>query len=177
MGTLIELRPAQEGRFLTKDETAALLRMSRRWPTTMTVPEIADECGCSIHAVRYSIHVLRARGVELPPRHPAREQDSPVADRLEQMWRAGMSTPDIANELGWSTTSVSSRVARLRRDGRDLPHRQSIETPARRGKIVEMRARGMSMTAIGRELGISPQAVSKHLQAITGDRGRVSQDA
>lgn len=88
-----------------------------------------------------------------------------VDARIIAMLKSGMKHKEIAEELGVSTPSVSSRILRLN-GGRKRYGGAFFYTPEQDALIKEMRAQGKSYREIGRRLGKSKDAVWKRAKVI-----------
>jgi hypothetical protein len=84
-------------------------------------------------------------------------------------WRA----VESALRMGYRGLPGRDSLAALLRRARGLPERrgQGKLTPDRRRRAAALRARGLSLSAIGRRLGVSKQAVHQLLRAAAAKGG------
>jgi len=66
-----------------------------------------------------------------------RAAEAALKDRVVTLWAAGMTTPEIATEIGWTTRSVRVWISTLRAAGYDLPYRRPdrVESGRRLGLL------------------------------------------
>ena len=118
----ISLPPRQDpAKLAARDQ-----RIVELWEQGASVLGIASELRMTKPAVTSAIGRMRRRGIHLDRRLEYQEpRPSPVADRIVQLWQDGHSCQEIADRLEVGTASdVASRIAVMRREGRDLPRRR-----------------------------------------------------
>ena len=55
-----------------------------------------------------------------------REQRDEYYREVERLWKAGMTTMEIASEMDTTVLTIGTRLHRMRRDGWDVPFRRKV---------------------------------------------------
>jgi hypothetical protein len=133
--------------FWTANRSAKLRKL---WGTRSNAA-IARQLGISKTSV-----FLQARRLALPPRRPNAWPHSRVAT-LRALWRSGFSMTAIGRHLGVSASRIFAKVHELGFPPRSRPHATWHADRVR--TLRTLRRNGLSLAAIGRQLGVSERAV------------------
>ena len=127
-----------------------ITKLRKLWGTRSNAA-IARELGVSKTGV-----FLQARRLALPPRRVNAWPRSRVAT-LRAMWRSGFSMTAIGRHLGVSASRIFAKVHELGFPPRSRPHATWHADRVR--TLRTLRRNGLSLAAIGRQLGVSKRAV------------------
>lgn len=104
-------------------------RIVELWNTGLSMNDIADALGMTSDSLGGVMATMREQGYNLPHRYeldPAAQyaRDKALADRIEPLWQAGLTSDQIADEVGMPRGSVRFFVSCwMRPRGYDVPLR------------------------------------------------------
>jgi hypothetical protein len=133
--------------------TASRIAKLRKLRGTRSNVAIARELGISTAAV-----FRQARRLALPPRHVNAWPSSRV-EMLRALWHQNLSMAAIGRRLGVSGTTVFAKAHELGFPAR-LPGPHATWPADRIAKLQALQRQGLSLAAIGQELGVSKRAVA-----------------
>lgn len=102
-----------------------------------------------------------------------------IRKKVLDLAKQNLSLTDIARELETTTSTVSYHITKLKESGhvtaplpRKMGKRAKKKMSPTRKKVLALLGQALSQADIARELGISRQAVSQHVQKIRTEEPR-----
>ena len=124
--------------------------------------EVGKQLGVSKAAISLRIKNIKKRGVDIPERK--NENDEKILELLEK----GLSQKEVGEQLGVSKTTISKRIRMMRELGVEIPKNKrnprKTENDERDNKILEMLEKGLNQAEVGKQLGVSCDAISKRVK-------------
>ena len=104
-----------------------------------------------------------------PQRTGPREETLARREEIAEMLLAGAFSEDMADRFGLTVDAIRRELAKLRREGRDLPlmksrktHEREQEFEAFKARIVELHAQGLTDLEIMDAMGASESTIRNH---------------
>ncbi|MFQ5840101.1 MAG: MucR family transcriptional regulator [Candidatus Methylomirabilales bacterium] len=158
-----KLRPNRPNRKITDEELIQLRAQG------LTNRAIAKRKGVVSSAISLRLKKLRARGMQLPPPppRPIPHNRKVTNEELIQLSSQGLNSEEIGRRTGIGSSSVRTRLARLRARGVVLPRPKPRANPPNRKvtdeELIQLTQQGLGAGKIAKRKGMHRAAVQRRL--------------